>query len=267
MTLALVAAVVAALGYGISTIMQAVATRRAQGLSALRQPLVIGALVIDGLAWLFSLLALDRLPLFVVQAIQASSVVVVVLLARVVLRTVLRAVDIGAVLLVVLALVTLAAGSGEQPAAAPPGGFVTTMVIGSALLAFATVIAYRLAPAWLLALLGGLGYSGAAITARGAHAAGDLLDAVLQPLALAIVICGAVGVLAYLRALERGSAGPLAAVLSVTEVVVPGVIGVAVLGDVVRDGWAVPVGLALAAAVVACAVLASSPASSEAEAT
>jgi drug/metabolite transporter (DMT)-like permease len=91
-TLALLAAAVAAVGYGVSTVMQAVAARRAQGLSALRQPLVVGALTIDALAWLLSLLALDRLPLFVVQAVLASSVVVVVLLARVVLAAPTRAI-------------------------------------------------------------------------------------------------------------------------------------------------------------------------------
>jgi drug/metabolite transporter (DMT)-like permease len=246
--------------------MQAVATRRAHGLSALRQPLVVGALVIDGLAWLLSLLALDRLPLFVVQAVLASSVVVVVLLSRVVLGSVVRPVDLAAVAVVVLALGVLAGGSGEQPATAPPTGFVTAMLITSGVLVLATVAAYRSAPAWLLALLGGLGYSGTAVAARGAHAAEGLVGTVVQPLSLAIVACGAVGVLAYLRALERGSAGPLAAILSVTEVVVPGVVGVAVLGDVVRAGWAVPVGLALVAAVVACAVLATSPASATAEA-
>jgi drug/metabolite transporter (DMT)-like permease len=264
--LALLAATVAAVGYGVSTVMQAVATRRAQGLTALRQPLVVGALVIDGAAWLLSLVALDRLPLFVVQALLASSVVVVVLLARTVLGAPTRGRDVGAIVAVVGALVVLAAGSGEQPAVTPPSGFTTGMLVASGVLVAATVAAYARGGALLLATLGGLGYSGAAIAARGAHASGGLLDTVLQPLAIAIVACGAVGVLAYLRALERGSAGSMAAVLSVTEVVVPGAVGVAVLGDTVRAGWAVPVVAALVLAIAACVVLATSPASVAAEA-
>ncbi|WP_052748434.1 hypothetical protein [Cellulomonas sp. FA1] len=266
MVLALLAATVAAVGYGVSTVMQAVATRRAQGLTALRQPLVVGALVIDGAAWLLSLVALDRLPLFVVQALLASSVVVVVLLARTVLGAPTRGRDVGAIVAVVGALVVLAAGSGEQPAVTPPSGFTTGMLVASGVLVAATVAAYARGGALLLATLGGLGYSGAAIAARGAHASGGLLDTVLQPLAIAIVACGAVGVLAYLRALERGSAGSMAAVLSVTEVVVPGAVGVAVLGDTVRAGWAVPVVAALVLAIAACVVLATSPASVAAEA-
>lgn len=266
MVLALLAATVAAVGYGVSTVMQAVATRRAQGLTALRQPLVVGALVLDGAAWLLSLVALDRLPLFVVQAVLASSVVVVVLLARVVLGAATRGRDVVSVVAVVGALVVLAAGSGEQPAVTPPPAFTTGMLVASGVLVAATVAAYARGGALLLATLGGLGYSGAAIAARGAHASGGLLDTVLQPLAIAIVACGTVGVLAYLRALERGSAGSMAAVLSVTEVVVPGIVGVAVLGDTVRAGWAVPVVAALVLAIAACVVLATSPASVAAEA-
>jgi len=72
-------------------------------------------------------------------------------------------------------------------------------------------------------------------------------------------------VLAYLRALERGPAGGVAALSSVVEVLVPGVVGVAVLGDTVRAGWAVPVALAVVAAVAGCVVLARSPASVAAE--
>ncbi|MGW6229132.1 hypothetical protein ACWFQT_18680, partial [Cellulosimicrobium cellulans] len=85
MILSLLAAVAASVLYAVSTIMQAVATRRAHGLAAVAQPLVIGGLVVDGVAWLLSLLALDHLPLFVVQAVVAASLVVVVLLARLVL--------------------------------------------------------------------------------------------------------------------------------------------------------------------------------------
>ena len=265
MTLALLAAVAAAVAYGVSTVLQAVGARRAGGVAALRQPLVAGALGLDGGAWLLSLLALDVLPLFVVQAVLASSVAVVVVLARLVLGAPARRRDVVAVVVVVAALAVVAAGSGEQPAPRPPGSFTTGMLVATGALVLVTALAYRRAGAPLLALLGGLGYSGAAIAARGAHASGPVLDAVLQPLALVVVVCGAVGVLAYLRALERGSVGGAAALLSVVEVLVPGAVGLAVLGDVVRPGWGVPVALALVAALTMCAVLGSSPAGRAAE--
>lgn len=265
MILPLLAAAGAALGYGVSTVMQAVGARRAGGVGALRQRLVLVALGLDGLAWLLSLLALDALPLFVVQAVLASSVVVVVVGARVVLHAPTRPRDWVAVGVVIAALAVVAGGSGEQPAPAPPSGFTTGMLVATGALVLVTLPAYRRGSAPLLALLSGLGYSGAAIAARAAHASGPLLDTVLQPLAAVIVVCGAVGVLAYLRALERGSVGGSAAVLSVVEVVVPGAVGLVLLGDVIKPGWALPVAVALAAALAACAVLASSPASTTAE--
>lgn len=265
MTAALLAAVAAAVGYGVGTVLEAVGTRRSPGASALRQPLVLGALLLDGAAWLLSLLALDRLPLFAVQSIQASSVVVVVVLARFVLHAPTRRRDVVAVAVVVAALVVVAGGSGEQPAVTPPPGFVTGMLLVSAVLVVAAAVAYARGGGVLLTVLAGLGYSGAAIAARGAHASGDLLATVAQPLAVVVLVCGAVGVVTYLRALERGSAGGTAALSSVIEVLVPGAVGLGVLGDTVRHGWAAPVVLAVVAAVAGCVVLAGSPASVTAE--
>jgi drug/metabolite transporter (DMT)-like permease len=263
--LAVAAAVGAAVAYAVSTIMQAIATRRSHGLGAVRHPLVIGGLALDGVAWVLSLLALDRLPLFVVQAVVASSLVAVVVLARVVLRATLRHADLLAISGVVTALVVLTVAAGEQPASEPPAGFtIATVVVAFALLLGVAVSLRRGHPV-VLALLAGLGYSVAAIAARGAHAADDLLDTVLQPLALAVVAAGAAAVLAYLRALEKGSVGPVAATVSVIEVLVPGAVGLIVLGDTVRDGWAVPASIAVFVAVAGCAALATSPANTTAE--
>lgn len=261
----LLAAVASSVGYGVSTIMQAVGARRARGLGAVLQPLVIAAFVLDGLAWLLSLAALDHLPLFVVQAVIAASLVVVVLLARVVLHARMRRIDVAAVVAVVAALVVVAAAGGEQPAVHPPDGFVAATVAAGAVVALGTLAAYRSGPPALLAVLGGLGYSVAAIGARAAHADGDLLDTVLQPLAIPIVVGGVAGALAYLRALERGPVGTAAAIVSVVEVVVPGVVGLTALGDVVRDGWVLPAAVALAGALAGCVVLATSPANAAAE--
>jgi drug/metabolite transporter (DMT)-like permease len=259
------AAVGAALAYAVSTIMQAVATRRAHGLAAVRHPLVLGGLALDGAAFLLSLLALDHLPLFVVQAIIASSLVGVVVLARVVLHATLRRTDLVSIGAVVVALVVLALSAGEQPAAEPPAGFTTWAIVASLALVAGVALAYRSGHPILLAVLGGLGYSVAAIAARGAHASGDLLDTALQPLAIAIVAAGAAGVLGYLRALEKGNVGSVAATVSVVEVLLPGAVGLLVLGDIVRDGWVVPAAVATVLAVAGCVVLATSPANAAAE--
>ena len=121
MTVSLLCAIGSALAYGASTLMQAVATRRTQGLAAVMTPLVIGAFVVDGLGFVLSILALNTLPLFVVQSIMASMLVVVVIGARFILHARMRRLDVAAVVVVIVALVLIGLGSGEQPAVAPPG--------------------------------------------------------------------------------------------------------------------------------------------------
>ncbi len=266
MVWAILAAVISSAAYGVSTIMQAVATRKAAGLAVIKQPLVIGAFVVDGLAWALSLVALNQLPLFVVQAIIAASLVVVVVLARFVLGTRMRPIDRVAVGAVVVALVFVSLSGGEQPAVAPPDGFVTTMIIASAALAVLTVVFYRSGPPLVLAVIGGLGYSGAAIAARAASESDGIWATIFQPLAVAIVLCAIAGALSYLRALERGSVGAVAAVLSVLEVVVPGVVGIWVLGDTVRQSWTAAAVLGTLLALAGCVALAMSPSNAAAEA-
>ncbi|MHA7135468.1 hypothetical protein [Oerskovia turbata] len=265
MLLSLLAAVAAAFGYGASTVMQAVAARRAQGLAVVRQPLVILAFTVDLVAWLFSLVALDHLPLFVVQAVLASSLVVTVLLARLFLSAPMRRVDVVAIVAIVGALVVLGFAGGEQPAPVPPDWFAPVLITASVGLAVVALIFYPSGAPVLLAVVGALGYSGAAVAARGAHASGDIGDTIFQPLAIAIVVFGVVGALAYLRSLERGRVGANAAILSVVEVVVPGAVGIVVLGDTIRSGWDPAVAVAAVVALVGCVVLATSPANEAAE--
>jgi len=260
MSIGVAAAVAAAVGYAVSTLMQAAATRRAHGIAVVLQPLVVLALAIDGAAWLVSLLALDQLPVLVVQAIQGSSVLGVVAGAVWLFGARLRPVDVAAAGAVVAALVVLAVGAGDQPAVTPPRGFVVEMLVTAGVLVVAFLVLWRVGPAWSLAVLAGLGYGLAAVAARGAHAGSGLWDTVVQPLTVAIVVGGVVGTLAYLRALERGPVGPVAATTSVFEVIVPGAVGMWLLGDGVRPGWSAAVLGAAVVAVAACAVLAHSPA-------
>lgn len=265
MVWSLLAAVGSAIAYGVSTLMQAVATRRASGLSVALQPLAIGAFVLDGAGFLLSLAALDRLPLFAVQSVMASMLVVVVVGATVVLRTPMRPLDRAAVAVVIAALVVIGLSSGEQPAVEPPKGFATAMLVSVGVLAVAAIALYRRGPAWLLASLAGLGFSAAAIGARASHHAEGLWGTVWQPMTVAILVGGAIGALAYLAALGRGSVGLAASLLTVLEVAVPGAVGLVVLGDTVRTGWEAPAALALLAALAGCVVLATSPSNASTE--
>ena len=259
MIVGLLAAIGASVGYGVATVLQALGARRSTGLSALRQPAVLGGFALDGLSFLVSLLAFARLPLFLVETVIASSLVVVVLLAHPVLHTPLRSVDLVASAVVVGGLVVLAGAGGSQPAASAGPTVERWVFVALGLLVVGIAASYRRAPAWVMGLASALGYSGVAIGVRAARTTGSLGAIVWQPMALVVALSGLVAVVAYVRALERGPAGLAASLVSVGEVVVPGAVGLAVLGDSVRAGWAVPAAVAIALALVGCLVLARAP--------
>jgi len=267
-TAALGAALLAALLYGAGSVLQAVAARRATGPAVLRHPWYVAGLGCDLVGWLASLVALRALPLFTVQALLAGSLVVTVLLARVALHAPLRAADGAAVGIAVAALVVLARAAGPEGSATAhlPAGFTVAVLGLLAVVVAACALAYGRGPGWVLAVVAGLGASGAAIGARavpvpgGTGIGGTLLGLAGEPLAWAVAGFGVLTTVAYARALERAGVGASTAVLSVVEVVVPGAVGLMVLHDTVRPGWSVAAALAVVLALAACVVLATSPA-------
>ncbi len=267
MTLSLIAAILGAVLYGVGSILQAVAVSRAPGLSALRHPLYLAGLTCDGAAWVASLLALHALPLFTVQAVLAGALAVTVVLARIFLAARLRTIDVAAVVVVIVALAVLALAAGPDAGGGSGASsrFTWATLIALAVLAAAVALTYSRGHGIWFAALAGLASSGAAISARAAHlampsGAVDLVATARQPLVWAIVGFGLLTVVTYARSLERTAVGPATAVVSVVDVLIPAGIGLAVLHDVVRGGWAPAAVVATAAALVACVALAMSPA-------
>lgn len=261
MVVGLILALISCVLYGIATLIQAAGSRKADGMGAFLQPLVILGLVIDGGAFGVSLFAYDRAPLFLVQTIIAAAVVISVLGAPRFLPGVsLRTIDVVGAGIVLVGLVVIAGAAGPEDPRKPGGSFITVLIVISVALAVLTALAYRRAPAWLMAVLSGLGFSLVAIGTRAAETDGTLLGAILHPVALVVVLGGGVGVVGNIRALEKGSVAIAAATVSLIEVVVPSTVGITMLGDAVRPGWGVALVVAITVALAGCVVLASSPA-------
>lgn len=258
-------AFLAALGgmllYGVASIAQGYAASRASGPDVLRHPAYLLGLVCDALAWLCSLGALLALPLFVVQSLLAGSLAVTVLLARPLLHVPVTRRDGIAVAVVTAGLVLVSASAAAESHGEPPSWFTAAMLVAMVALVAVSAALYRHGPSVPLAVLGGLGFSGAALAARAAHIGeGEPSQYLGNPLTWSVVVFGAVGAVMYARALEKGAIGPATAAMWVVEVLVPGGIGVFVLGDAVREGWAIPALIGVALAVAACVALAQSPA-------
>ena len=262
MSLSIFAALAAAAGYGGGSVVQAMASNEAVGFKVFRRPAYAVGTVITLIAWVFSLVALKYLPLITVQTVLASALVVTVMLDRVVFGTRLRRIDVLAAIAVTGALAVTALGTGAQSRAATPSWFGFSMLVLLLALIAATVLTYRRANSSVQATLSGLASAGLAMCARAAHgSSGGWIDFLLTPMAWLTIGFAILSSVTFSRAVERGTVGPARALVGVTQVVVPGLVGITVLGDTVRDGWGMTTLAAVVVALVGCAILATRPVS------
>lgn len=262
MSLSIFAALAAAAGYGGGSVVQAMASTQAAGLKVFRRPAYAVGTSITLVAWVFSLIALKYLPLLTVQTVLASALVVTVLLDRMVFGTRLRRIDVVAAVAITGALAVLAVGTGAQSNIAAPSWFGFAMLVLLAVLLVATIVTYRRANASVQAVLSGLASAGLAMCARAAHGSGGWVDFFLTPMAWLTIGFSILSSVTFSRAVESGTVGPARALVSVTQVIVPGLVGVTILGDTVRDGWGATALTAVLIALVGCVILATRPVAS-----
>ncbi|MDQ1493297.1 MAG: hypothetical protein QOJ23_5811 [Actinomycetota bacterium] len=257
-----------AFAYGIGSVLQSVGARRAAAaghglLGVARQWPYLAGLGCDLAGWLLSLLALRDLPLFAVQAILAGSLAVTVVIAAAMLGVAHSRADTTAIALILVALVALAASAGSEDPRSVGTALEWGLVAGVPAVAIAAAVAAaRWSSPVATGAAAGLAFAGAALCARALPDPGSVAGFVTEPLAVALAAYGVVGMLAYAHALENGQVGPVTAALWVTEIIVPAIAGIALLGDRARPGWAPVVMVASTMAVAATVVLALSPAQS-----
>jgi hypothetical protein len=238
-------AIVACVGYGAASVLESVAAKRAAevvGLTGLaliikQGPYLLG-LVADGLGFAGNVLALQRLPLFLVQSVVAGSVGVTAVIASV------RGAHLSwkdwtslAVLGTGLIFLSLTA----VPTAAARISLIDERVI--LLLAIVPVIVgligFRMKgrPSTIvLSCAAGLGFTGVAVAARGIGAADIAWPLLLNPLIWAIIVHGAVGMSFFTVALQRDAVTVVTAITLVFEVLVPSLIGIGLFGDAIEPG-------------------------------
>jgi drug/metabolite transporter (DMT)-like permease len=248
------AGLVGAIVFGIGAVVQAHAVRRYETTPDTLAKFLRRA-VRDGRTWVVVLTylagfllhatAIWLLPLYLAQATVSMSLPVTALAsARV--EEALTGRHWAAVAMVSLGLVLLALGAGEPGAVVTNTKFAVTLWAAIALLALCSVGGRHLSGAGLGALAG-LGYAGSAISVRGV---GTPVDAVVVVSALGVPTFSIVAFWLYSLGLHRVAVSSASAALIVVQTFVPAAIGVALLGDGVRDGWwpVVTAGLVLATA-------------------
>jgi hypothetical protein len=226
------------------------------------QPRYLAGMLVDLVAWGCAVLALRVLPVFAVQAVIGGTIALTAVVSARLIGARLPTATRLAVTACLAGLVLVAASAGsEKPPVHRPG--VDVVLLASLLLLAVGVLVLRQGKhAWPLAVVSGLGFGGGAVSVRAAHVqTGDVDLALLlgQPSTYLVVGFWLVGMVGYTAALSRGDVGAVTAVFTVTEVLVPGMVGIWLLGDPVRPGWGWVLAFGLAAALAGTVVIAKAP--------
>ena len=237
----------AAVFSGAGSVLEAQGAQRAgEGLSGdevgfrrlVRRPRYVIGLVVDVLGFLAAAVAMQYLPLFLVQAGVASSVGVTALLVAVLgARLPRRSVEALCAMLAGLVLLALSASSAPAADISTPWRWaLLAAALPTALVAWGGLHAKGRARCVLLALAAGLAFTWVAVAARVLDPPADW-EANLDPVLLAVAVNGVLGTACFAAALEHGSVTLVSAVNYSTETVLPAAIGLAFLGDKMRDGF------------------------------
>lgn len=248
----------------LGAILQGEGARRAtRKRPAFIQPRYLAGIFTDLVAWGFAVLALRHLPVFAVQAIIGGTIALTAVIgARLIGARLLMSTRI-AVALCLAGLVLVAASAGSEPPHFRQRGVDVVLLVSLLVLAVAVLALRQGKHAWPLALVSGMGFGGTALSVRAAHVQTgdgfDLAQLLAQPSTYLVVGFWLVGMVGYTAALSRGDVGAVTAVFTVTEVLIPGMAGILLLGDPVRPGWGWVLALGLAMAVAGTVVIAKAP--------
>jgi drug/metabolite transporter (DMT)-like permease len=260
----LLCAIGAMLLNSVAGLLESDATRRVSRRRPLiAQPRYLGGLLVDGMGWVVTVVALRHLPVFAVQAVLGATIAVTALAARALYGSVLRTVDRIAMVACLIGLVLVAGSAGSERPSVVSWTADLVLSVALALVVVAACALWHSGRVWPLAVVAGLGFGGTSLAIRAVQLAGDgdvVVQLLAQPTSYLVLGFAAAGLACYSRALGLGSLAQVTAVFLVTEVIVPGLVGIGVLGDSVRPGWWLPMVAGLLLAVLGVLVLARSPA-------
>ena len=265
--LGLLAALAAAGANAGAALLEASAARRAsRPATIVLHPMYLGGLALDIGGWVLTVIALRFMPIVAVQAIVAGQVAITVVASHWVFDTPLRRLDLVAAGANVLGLALLVASASvdDEPLVPTTAAIVALLATFVVLAAVGIPVSIRSHRAVLVSFIAGLAFGGTAVAVRLVDLGGSLGDmasqALASPAVWALLGFAVLGLVTYTIALQKGTVGPVVAVLAVTETLVPGFIGLIWLGDTIRPGWTLAFVLGLVLALGGVVVLARSPA-------
>ncbi|MEU3472634.1 hypothetical protein [Rhodococcus sp. NPDC006774] len=266
MTLGLTTAVVAAICYGVGSILQAAAARGTAQVEGLDPRLLVRLLRswkyllgvgLDGLGFLLGLVAVRSLPLFVVQSIVASFLAITAVLGAIFLKMPLSRRDKVGIAVVVIGLVLVGSSAAEDAEVAVSAAETWGVLIATVVLVVLAIPAGRLngaAGATAMGAVAGLAFGATAVAAR--MLPDDLAAIPASPATWALVLGGVTALLTYSVALQRGTVTQATAPVVVGETIAPAIVGLTLLGDAPRPGWGIVAAIGFVLAVAGAVSLA-----------
>ncbi|WP_052462365.1 hypothetical protein [Nigerium massiliense] len=204
--------------------------------------------VLQAAGFLFTLFARRSLPLLIVQAVSAASLVVTVVYQHVTGARKMTARMVGQIALVVVCLGLIASATLPGPSVALAPAHLWLLGIG--VVVSGALWAVRM-PAIVSGAVAGWGYSIGAIGARlvmgdAAHPPWIFWELPWQSWLAGVLTVGSIvlGQAHVTRALGHAEAAPVLAAMYLVEICVPAAVGIALLGESPRPGfgWAMVVG-------------------------
>lgn len=282
MLIGVVAAVLACLGYGAASVLQAYGARSSAAdasggdsvpvttsgaptlnstIAAALTPAFIAGMMLDVIGFVGSVVSARLIPLFLSQTIISSNLVITAVLGVALLGVRLRTRDWVAIVAVVASLIVLGLTAGHRGQATAGPVLHWALLSASVLILVGAISLVRLlgsraaVPAGLIA---GILFGAMAVGVRVVNGVAPLRLGIMltDPAAWTIAVAGLGGFYLFTIALQVGSVNGAAAALVAGETVVPGIIGVALLGDTARPGLGWLVAVAFVSAVMSAVAVA-----------
>jgi hypothetical protein len=253
--LGLVLSLGSAVLYGVATVWQAIGVRRREAVEAstgarsardsasgllrlVADRWYIAGSGLDFVGAVATAVALQHLPLFIVESCIAASIAVTAVIAVPVLDLRLHQWEIAALGVVGAGLVMLALSSSSAPARSLTGSAPWLLLAGVAVMALLAWRTLRTRSSAAMAVTCGLAFSGMGLAERTLEIPHPWWHVFGGPTPYALLGYGAVGITAYASAIARGKVTTVTGVTFAVETVVPSVIGLVALNDSPRPGFA-----------------------------
>jgi drug/metabolite transporter (DMT)-like permease len=266
--LSILAAFACALCNGAAAVLQKVAADEEKRESGVRLgflwelahnwPYMLGILL-DVLAWVLTFLAVQRLPLFLVESVIAANIAVTAVLERIFLKAPIHRksyYSMGIILLGLVALALSATGDHVEPVSTTVRWAIILLPLP---LVLAGILLAKLRGRWAivaLSAISGIAFGNTSVISRIFGHVTSITTVLHSPLLYSLIVSGVLGILLFSVALQRARATVVNASMTTAQIVVPTLIGLAFLGDKIRSGrWELMV-IGLIVTVIGTLVLA-----------